>query len=164
MSEKVIPLVDGKYLLQKFPGKGGWTYAAIPEVLQNKNNPFGWVMVKGSIDEYTFAHYKLMPMGNGKLFLPVKAGIRKIIGKKEGDFVSIKLFIDDMNIKIPDEIMECFKAESKEFYNTFISFTPGEQKAYLDWIYEAKTEVTKVNRIVEMMNRLQKKLRLNEKS
>jgi len=27
------PLVNRKYLLEKYPGKGGWTYAAIPEVL-----------------------------------------------------------------------------------------------------------------------------------
>lgn len=27
------PLVDKDYLLQKFEGKGGWTYAEIPEIL-----------------------------------------------------------------------------------------------------------------------------------
>lgn len=40
------PLVNATYLLKKFPGKRGWTYAEIPEVLQNKNNLFGWVKVK----------------------------------------------------------------------------------------------------------------------
>jgi len=35
------PLVNKKYLLEKYLGKGGWTYAAIPEVLQNKKAPFG---------------------------------------------------------------------------------------------------------------------------
>lgn len=81
------PLLNKEYLLQKFPGKGGWTYAVIPEVLQNKNNPFGWVKVKGSIDDYELKHYKLMPMGNDKLFLPVKAGIRKIIKKQAGEIM-----------------------------------------------------------------------------
>ncbi|WP_418264219.1 DUF1905 domain-containing protein [Flavobacterium faecale] len=56
------PLVDKNYLLEKFPGKGGWTNAAIPEILQNKNNPFGWVTVKGSIDSFKIHHFKLMPM------------------------------------------------------------------------------------------------------
>ena len=54
MADHQLPLVNGKYLLEKFPGKGGWTFAAIPEVLQNKNNPFCWVKVKGSIDDYCF--------------------------------------------------------------------------------------------------------------
>jgi hypothetical protein len=30
------PLVNKKYKLQKFPGKGGWTYAMIPEIPQDK--------------------------------------------------------------------------------------------------------------------------------
>ena len=44
-------LVNAKYLLQQFPGKGGWTYATIPEIPPGKRIPFGWVRVKGSIDE-----------------------------------------------------------------------------------------------------------------
>jgi len=43
-------LVNNTYLLKKFPGKGGWTYASIPEVLQDKKVPFGWVKVCGTID------------------------------------------------------------------------------------------------------------------
>jgi hypothetical protein len=81
-----IPLADNKYLLEKYPGKDGWTYAEIPEVPQSRNSPFGWVKVKGSIDNHEFKNYHLMPMGNGKLFLPVKSDIRKKIGKKEGDW------------------------------------------------------------------------------
>lgn len=62
------PIVNNKYLLEKYPGKGGWTYAAIPEVLQDKHSPFGWVKVKGHIDDFEIKNYKLMPMGNGHLF------------------------------------------------------------------------------------------------
>ena len=76
MSEE-IPLVNAEYLLKKHPGKGGWTYAEIPEILQNKKNPFGWVKVRGNIDGFELKQYKLMPMGNNQLFLPVKAEIRK---------------------------------------------------------------------------------------
>ena len=65
MTNEEKPLVNQDYLLQKFPGKGGWTYAEIPEVLQDKHAPFGWVKVKGSIDGYQFKNYRLMPMGNG---------------------------------------------------------------------------------------------------
>ena len=154
------PLVDEKYLLEKFQGKGGWTYAEIPEVLQNKNTPFGWVKVKGSIDDFEFKQYRLMPMGNGRLFLPVKAEIRKKIGKEAGDYVHIVLYADDSKLEIPQEIMECFENESPELLKTFLSFTEGEQKAYLDWIYEAKTDETKARRILKMMDRLKDKLTL----
>ncbi len=156
--EKETPLVNSNYLLKKFPGKGGWTYAEIPEILQNKNNPFGWVKVKGSIDGFELNQYKLMPMGNGKLFLPVKAAIRKKIGKQEGDMVHIILYADESNLEIPEEIMECFNNEPKEILENFLAFPEGQQKAYIDWIYEAKTEETKARRIVEMIERVDKKV------
>ena len=157
------PLVDQEYLLQKFPGKGGWTYAAIPEILQNKNNPFGWVRVRGSIDNYLLKQYKLMPMGNGRLFLPVKAAIRKKIKKEAGDYVRVLLYTDESPIEIPEEIILCFKNESPKIYETFLNFTEGQQKSYIDWIYDAKTEATQAERIAKMMERLQKGLRWNER-
>lgn len=156
------PLVNASYLLKKFPGKGGWTYAEIPEVLQNKNNPFGWVKVKGFIDEFELKQYKLMPMGGQKLFLPVKAAIRKNIRKKAGDHVHIILFADESKFEIPAEIMACFQNEPNSIFHTFTSFSEGEQKAYIDWIYQAKTAETKTRRIVNMMERLQKKLKYHD--
>lgn len=161
--KKEKPLVDEEYLLQKFPGKGGWTYAAIPEVLQNKKAPFGWVKVRGSIDDYPSKHYKLMPMGNGQLFLPVKAEIRKKINKRDGDYVKVVLYPDNSSLEIPGEILECFKNEPKQLFTTFRSFTEGKQKAYLDWIYDAKSDGTKAARIIKMMDRLTKRLSLYDK-
>ena len=157
---KEIPLVNKECLLKKFSGKGGWTYAEIPEVLQNKSNPFGWVKVKGSIDDYEFKQYKLMPMGNHQLFLPVKAQIRKKIGKQAGDYVKVILFADDSKLEIPKEMLDCFANEPKILLKTFKSFTEGEQKAYLDWIYEAKTNETKAKRIAKMMERLGEELKM----
>jgi len=157
------PLVDGEYLLQKFPGKGGWTYAAVPEILQDKSAPFGWVGVKGSIDGFELKQYKLMPMGNNQLFLPVKAAIRKKIKKEAGDYVQVMLYPDNSPTDIPTEIIDCFALEPAKSLETFLSFTQGGQKVYLDWIYSAKTEVTKANRILEMMNRLQRGLRYYDK-
>ncbi|HRE58041.1 MAG TPA: DUF1905 domain-containing protein, partial [Candidatus Kapabacteria bacterium] len=45
------PLVDNTYILEKFPGKGGWTYAEIHEIVQDKSKPFGWVTVRAYIDD-----------------------------------------------------------------------------------------------------------------
>ncbi len=152
-------LVNSNYLSQKFPGKGGWTYAAIPEIFQDKNNPFGWVKVKGAIDDFEINQYKLMPVGNGSLFLPVKAEIRKKIGKQAGDYFKVLIYSDESSLEIPNEIIDCFKVGPKQSYQTFLAFTEGERKAYLDWIYKAKSDTTKTERIIKMMNRLQKKLK-----
>ena len=156
------PLVDKKYLLEKFPGKGGWTYASIPEVLKDKHAHFGWVKVKGSIDSYQFKNYHLMPMGNGSLFLPVKASVRKAIGKREGDWVQVTLYADNAPTEIPEELQLCLNSEPNLF-KTFLSYPDGEQKAFIEWIYSAKTEDTKVERIARTMNKLSKYQRFNDK-
>lgn len=147
------PLVNKKYLLEKYPGKGGWTYAAIPEIPQDKNAPFGWVTVKGNIDDFELKNYKLMPMGNERLFLPVKADIRKKIGKKEGDWVHIVLYLDNTTNHIPNEFLDCLK-QDPQVHHSFFLLTSGQQKQLIDWIYSAKKETTKVERIVATLDKL----------
>lgn len=157
------PLLDKECLLEKFSGKGGWTYAALPEISPDKNAPFGWLTVNGNIDGYELKKHKLLPMGNGRLFLPVKAEIRKKISKQAGDFVRITLYVDKSPLEIPEEIILCFQNEPKEVYEHFIRLTKGEQKSYLDWIYAAKKAETKANRIINMINRLLKKQKCAKK-
>jgi Domain of unknown function (DUF1905)/Bacteriocin-protection, YdeI or OmpD-Associated len=153
MKEK--PLVNQQYILEKYPGKGGWTYAAIPEVLQDKSSHFGWVRVRGSIDNFEFSNYRLMPMGNGKLFLPVKAEIRKRIGKKEGDWVTIILYADNAPTEIPEELLLCLEDEPKA-HQAFLTASDGEKKTMIDWIYSSKKEETKIERIIKTINTLLK--------
>jgi hypothetical protein len=95
------PLVNKKYLLEKFPCKGGWTFTEIPEIPPDKNSPFSWVKVKGSIDGFEISNYHLMPSGKGTLFLSVKAEIRKKIKKQAGDYVHIILYLDTEPLEIP---------------------------------------------------------------
>lgn len=103
-----------------------------------------------------------MPMGNGQLFFPVKAEIRKKINKKEGDWVSITLYADTDPIAIPEELALCLKEDSVA-YDTFLSYPDGEKKAFIDWIYAAKTDQTKVDRIVKTLNKLVKGERFYDK-
>jgi hypothetical protein len=147
------PLVDNYYLLEKFEGKGGWTYARIPEILQNKNAPFGWVRVQGTIDNFEIRNYNLMPFGNGSLFLPVKSAIRKIIKKQPGDFVHVILYADSLPVEIPEELNDCLRDEPRAFL-TFLLCTEGEKKAFIEWIYSAKTDETKVKRIAGTIEKL----------
>ena len=156
------PLVNNKYLLEKFQAKGGWTYAVIPEIKPDKHSPFGWVRVRGTIDDFEIKHYHLMPMGNGKLFLPVKADIRKKIGKKEGDYVQVVLYADSLPTEIPEELRTCLLDEPAA-YNTFLSYTNGEQKAFIEWIYAAKKEETKIERIAKTLKKLERHQRLTDK-
>jgi hypothetical protein len=156
------PLVNKQFKLERFQGKGGWTYAPIPQITQDKSKPFGWVKVRGSIDGYEIRKCHLMPMGNGKLFLPVKAEIRKKIKKREGDFVQVILYPDNEPLQVPDEMLLCLQDESGAL-KFFHSLSESEQNFYIQWIYSAKKEETKVNRLAKTINRLLRRLKLYDK-
>ena len=156
------PLVDKHFKLERFQGKGGWTYARIPEITQDKSQPFGWVKVQGSIDGYEIKKYRLMPMGNGKLFLPVKAEIRKKIKKNEGDKVHIILYPDNEPLEIPSEMLLCLEDEPRAM-RFFQSLSESEQKFYIQWVYAAKKEETKINRLGKTIDRLLQGLKLYDK-
>lgn len=147
MSNDKKPLFNKTVLLEKFPGKGGWTYAKLPGVSIVKTNPFGWRKVSGLIDSYELKDYKLLPLGNGDLFLPVKAEIRKLIKKEAGDKVKVILYDEEIiHAVCLDDFMICLKEEPKAL-KKFKSLSKEEQNELTKWIYEAKTEDDKVERI-----------------
>ncbi len=148
------PLVDKDYLLQKFEGKGGWTYAEIPEIPMPKTS-FGMLKVKGKIDSYEFSNVHLMPLGNGHLLLAVKSEIRKKIKKQVGDTVHIIIYEDNMPIEIPEELILCMKYEDG-VVEKFKTYSDAEKNAFINWIYSAKTEQTKVDRIAKTIIMIQK--------
>ena len=147
------PLTDKIYLLEKFPGKGGWTFARIPEISQDRKAHFGWVKVKGTIDGFPISKYHLMPMGEGNLFLPVKMDIRKKIRKHEGDSVHIVLYPDKDPLEIPEEMIICLRDDPAAF-KFFKGLSESEKNNYIKWIYSAKKEETKINRLAKAINRL----------
>ena len=147
------PLVNKTYLLKKMEGKGGWTYVEIPEIAQRKDRYFGLVRVKGWIDDFEIKQCNLMPMGNGHLFLPVRAEIRKKIKKQGGDTVQIILYADDLPDGIPEELLDCLKEEPLLF-NHFQTYSIKEQKMIVEWIYSAKTDNERIERIAQTLEKI----------
>ncbi len=148
--------VEFSALIEKFKKMGektGWTYIVFPaefaQILFPGNKKS--FRIKGTIDGIEFSALALLPMGEGEFILPLKADIRKAIGKKEGNTIHLKVERDKSEYQLDVDLVVCLEEEpfaAKAFY----AMPKSHQNYYSKWIESAKTSPTKANRIAKTIH------------
>ena len=138
-------------VLEKFSGKGGWTFARVPKEKLPGKKFFGMFPVSGSVDNFEFEKKHLMPMGDGTVFLPISKDIRVKIKKEAGEEVRLRLCGETVPEQIPDELKDCLRDDPGKL-ELFERLTQAEQKAWIEAIYSAPNEDFKVRQILRLLD------------
>jgi hypothetical protein len=160
-------MVEFNTIILQFAEQGektGWTYIEIPADIAQQMKPGNKksFRVRGILDAFPVSGMALIPMGEGKFIMALKAEVRKAIHKHAGAMLQVKLEADnDYKVEMPEDLQECFdfEPEAFEFYN---SLAKSHREYFIKWIDAAKTNETRAKRIINTVNAMLRKWSYNE--
>lgn len=146
----------------KFDRKGektGWSYIEVTKkqaesLCAGKKVSF---RVKGMFDRFAIKQTALLPMGDGNFILPLNATMRKGIGKKVGDKITVTLEWDQSKFEMSADFMICLEDEPHAL-SYFIALPASHQRYFGKWIDSAKTDATKAKRLTRAVNALARRM------
>jgi hypothetical protein len=155
-------MIEFKTIILQFGEQGektGWRYIEVPADIAQKLKPGNKkaFRVRGALDNFAIEGFALMPMGDGKFIMPIKAEIRKSIRKEAGAVVAAKLEEHkDFKVEVPADLQECFEFDP-EALTQFNSLAMSHRNYFIKWIESARTDETRAKRIINTVNAMLRK-------
>jgi hypothetical protein len=134
-------------VLERPEGTGTWTYLVLPFDTGKEFGTRSQVRVKGTVDGQPYRS-TLLPTGEGGHFLVVKKDIRNAICKEAGEAVEVTMEPDSepRSVSVPKDLLMAIEGDARA-KEAFQKMAHSHQKAYIDWIENAKRKETRDNRI-----------------
>ena len=155
-------MIKFKAVIQKYGEQGektGWTFVEIPEAVAGKLFPGNKksFRIKGKLDDLPISAQALIPIGEGNFILPLKAELRKKLGKRMGESILLNITRDANPdpVPMPADFAECL-ADEPIAEASFKKLPRSHQHYYIRWINSAKTEPTRVKRMAQAIMALSK--------
>lgn len=148
----------------KMGEKTGWTHIDVPADIAQQIKPNCKVSfrVKGKIDEVLINGIALLPMGEGDFILALKKDLLKKIAKRIGAMVKVCLEEDkDFKIEMPEDLEICLN-DVERATEQFYKMSKSHQNYYINWINAAKTEPTRVKRLTQTVEAMERKMDYGE--
>ena len=148
-------------IILKFEKQGektGWTYIEVQADVAKQLKPGvkRSFRVKGKLDDYSIKGVALLPMGKGDFIMPLNAGMRKKIAKKNGAMLRVQLQEDKSPFQFNTNLMVCL-GDEPDALKFFKQLPDSHQKFFSKWIDSAKTEPTQTKRIAQAVTALSKR-------
>jgi hypothetical protein len=111
--------------------------------------------IKGKLDDLAITAQAIIPVGGGLFILPLKAELRKQLGKRKGEEIVLNITRDTNPdpVPLPEDFAACLQDEPSAAKN-FQRLPGSHQRYYIKWINSAKTESTRVKRIAQAIQGL----------
>jgi hypothetical protein len=140
-------LRDFEAVLVRPEGTGTWTYLVVPFDTGKEFGTKSQVRVKGTVDGQPYRS-TLLPTGDGGHFLVVKNEIRKAIVKEAGETVNVTIEPDaePRSVSTPKDLLMALEGDATA-WSAFQKMAYSHQRAYVDWIEQAKRQETREDRI-----------------
>lgn len=135
---------------------GSWTILKLPKSESVKLPSRGQVMIKGTINGFSF-QTALEPDGRGSHWFRVDKEMSKALGVEAGDTVtlSIESTKDWIEPEVPEDLKKAL-ATSPKAQSLWMNITPNARWDWIRWIRAVKTQETREKHIEVALSKLNK--------
>ena len=141
--------------IERFPMKGGWYYVLFPHDAKALFGQGGFIPVQCTVNGVPDER-SLLPMGDGRHFIALKADLRKRLGLSLGSHVMVEILAlaGAQEPELPPELAAIFELCPDEG-KLFARLPRTTRKWAIYWLTSAKTALTREKRAAELLRRLQ---------